>query len=140
MRSSSHAWLVYLTGGLLATGLYFLLSSVIQDTLYDLFGMSSMIAILVGVRWFRPRYALPWYTLAVGQSTRTCLVNPNGLDFGFQESVKRVKKRPHCRFALPKTRDLDPSSYLSYSLRRLILRDSPGRRFRKSLGLQTIDA
>jgi hypothetical protein len=35
-----------------------------------------------------------------------------------EEPVKRGKKRPHCRFALPKTRDLDPSSYLPNSFYR----------------------
>ena len=66
---SSRVWLIYLTVGFVAIGLYFLLSGAVQDTLYDLFGVSSVIAILVGVRWYRPRYALPWYTLAVAQFT-----------------------------------------------------------------------
>src|SRR5829696_4511753 len=41
-----------------------------------------------------------------------------GSTSGSQESVKRGKKRPYCRFALPKTRDLDPSSYLPKSFSR----------------------
>src|ERR687890_1819271 len=69
MRSSSHGWLVYLTIGLVATSLYFLLSGAIQDVFYDLIGISSVIAILVSVQWYRPRFALPWYMLAAGQST-----------------------------------------------------------------------
>jgi hypothetical protein len=34
---------------------------------------------------------------------------------GSQESVKRGKKRTYHLFALPKTRDLDPFSYLPNS-------------------------
>src|SRR5215210_1882659 len=34
-----------------------------------------------------------------------------------EESVKREKKRTYCRFALEKTRDLDPSSYLANRLK-----------------------
>jgi hypothetical protein len=43
---------------------------------------------------------------------------------GSQESVKRRKKCPCWRFALPKTRDLDPSSYFPNSFRRYFLGNS----------------
>src|SRR5215212_10541340 len=43
---------------------------------------------------------------------------------GSHESVKRGQKRPYCRFATPKTCDLDPSSYLPNSFRRGILGSS----------------
>src|SRR5215210_5288950 len=42
-----------------------------------------------------------------------------GSTLGSQKSVNRGEKRPYCRFtppAPPKTRDLDPSSYLPNSL------------------------
>ena len=63
---NSRAWLVYLLLGVLATGAYFLLSGAAKDTLYNLVGASSVIAILVGVRSYRPKPALPWYVLASG--------------------------------------------------------------------------
>lgn len=61
--------IVYVVVGVVATGVYFLLSGAAQDTLYDLFGVCSVAAILVGVRLYRPRRALPWYVLALGQAT-----------------------------------------------------------------------
>jgi len=67
--SGSRAWLLYLTLGIVATGVYFLLSGAAQDTLYDLIGVSSVAAVLVGLWWYRPSYRLPWYVLAVAQST-----------------------------------------------------------------------
>src|SRR5215204_6345608 len=40
-----------------------------------------------------------------------------GTTLGSHESVKRGEKRPYCRFAAPKRRDLDPSSlYQTVSL------------------------
>src|SRR5215217_2368329 len=40
-----------------------------------------------------------------------------GSTSGSQESAKQGEKRPYCRFAPPKTRDLDPSSYFPNSFR-----------------------
>jgi hypothetical protein len=65
-KLGSRVWLVYLLLGVLATGAYFLLSGMAKDTLYNLVGASSVIAILVGVRRYRPKPALPWYVLALG--------------------------------------------------------------------------
>ena len=63
---STRAWIVYLVLGVLATGTYFLLSGVAKDTIYNLIGASSVIAILVGVRRYRPEPVLPWYVVALG--------------------------------------------------------------------------
>ncbi len=65
-NSSSRVWLVYLVLGSVATSIYFLLSGVAQDTLYNLIGASSVVAILVGVRRYRPEPASPWYLLISG--------------------------------------------------------------------------
>lgn len=58
---------LFLALGVLATGLYFLLAGAAQDSLYDLIGLTSAIAILLGVRWHRPAHPLPWYAFALGQ-------------------------------------------------------------------------
>ena len=63
----SRTWLAYLLVGLLATGIYFLLPSTgAQNVLYDLIGVSALIAVLVGVRVHRPIRWLPWYAFASG--------------------------------------------------------------------------
>ena len=53
---------VYLAAGFAATGLYFLLpwNSVGQWVLYDVVGVSSAVAVLVGTRRHRPALALAW--------------------------------------------------------------------------------
>ena len=63
---------VCLVLGVAATGVYFLLSGAAQDTLYDLFGACSVAAILIGVLLYRPRQALPWHILVLGQATFVC--------------------------------------------------------------------
>jgi signal transduction histidine kinase/DNA-binding response OmpR family regulator len=59
-------WLLYLALGVIVAVAYVLLSGVAQATLYNLLGFSSVIAILVGVRRYRPDPVLPWYTIAFG--------------------------------------------------------------------------
>ena len=61
-----HAWLVYLVLGTIANGAYFLLSGIAQDIMYNLIGVSALIAILVGVRQHRPGSSLPWYVVVFG--------------------------------------------------------------------------
>jgi signal transduction histidine kinase len=58
----------YLVAGLAATGLYFLLpwNSPGQSILYDLIGVSSAVAVVVGTRRHRPSLALAWYLFAGG--------------------------------------------------------------------------
>jgi signal transduction histidine kinase len=58
----------YLAAGIAAIGLYFLLpwNSTAQSALYDLVGISSAVAILVGTRRHRPAFVVPWYLFAGG--------------------------------------------------------------------------
>ena len=59
---------VYLAAGLTAIGVYFLLpwNSTVQSVLYDLVGISSAVAILVGTRRHHPALSVPWYLFAAG--------------------------------------------------------------------------
>jgi signal transduction histidine kinase len=59
---------VYLVAGLAATGLYFLLpwNSAAQWILYDLIGVGSAAAVLVGTRRHRPTLSAAWYLFAAG--------------------------------------------------------------------------
>jgi len=59
---------VYLAAGLTAIGVYFLLpwNSMAQSVLYDLIGLSSAVAILMGTRRHRPALSVPWYLFAAG--------------------------------------------------------------------------
>ena len=58
----------YLAAGLAAIGVYFLLpwNSTVQSVLYDLVGISSAVAILVGTRRHHPALSVPWYLFAAG--------------------------------------------------------------------------
>jgi len=60
---------VYLVAGLAAIGLYFLLpwNTPGQSFVYDAIGVSSAVAIVVGVRIYRPRLPVVWYLFAAGQ-------------------------------------------------------------------------
>ena len=63
----SRAWFVYLMVGLVTTGVYFFLPSAgAQSVLWDLFGFSAVVAILLGVHVHRARQPGPWYVLAFG--------------------------------------------------------------------------
>jgi signal transduction histidine kinase len=59
---------LYFAVGLAAIGVYFLLpwNSLGQSLLYDLVGISSAVAILVGTRRHRPALSVPWYLFAAG--------------------------------------------------------------------------
>lgn len=59
---------LYFAVGLVAIGVYFLLpwNSPGQSALYDLVGISSAVAILVGTRRHRPALSVPWYLFAAG--------------------------------------------------------------------------
>ncbi len=56
----------YLCVGALAIGVYVAAGGVKE--LYDLFGLSSAVAIAVGVRIHRPRFGVPWLGLALSQA------------------------------------------------------------------------
>ena len=59
---------IYTIVGLLAAfGYFFAPQGSGHHALYDLIGLSSVIAILVGVRRFKPALSLPWYMFAAGQ-------------------------------------------------------------------------
>jgi diguanylate cyclase len=66
---SGRAWRVYLAGGMAAVALYFLLplEGLWSSLAYDLIGLSSVAAILVGVRHLRPARPLIWWCFAAGQ-------------------------------------------------------------------------
>jgi hypothetical protein len=90
------AWLAYLAGGgLLAAGYFFLHAltplptAAVGVVVYTLVGLSSVAAILVGVRRHRPASPLVWYLLAAG---RLCYVVADVLFFTFQHilHVNRV--------------------------------------------------
>src|ERR687886_2157015 len=64
---SSQAWLLYLLGGLLVTGGYFLLpSSTAQNILVVLIDLSGVVAIVIGTFMHRPSHPLLWYLFASG--------------------------------------------------------------------------
>jgi diguanylate cyclase (GGDEF)-like protein/PAS domain S-box-containing protein len=82
------AWLAYLAGGgLLAAGYFFLHAltplptAAVRVVVYTLVGLSSVAAILVGVRRHRPASPLVWYLLAAG---RLCYVVADVLFFTLQ--------------------------------------------------------
>jgi diguanylate cyclase (GGDEF)-like protein len=66
---SGRAWRIYLVGGMAAVALYFLLplEGLWSSLAYDLIGLSSVAAILVGVRHLRPARPLIWWCFAAGQ-------------------------------------------------------------------------
>jgi diguanylate cyclase (GGDEF)-like protein len=66
---SARAWRLYLAGGVIAVAFYFLLplKGLWSSLAYDLIGLSSVVAILVGVRRHRPARAVIWWCFAIGQ-------------------------------------------------------------------------
>jgi diguanylate cyclase (GGDEF)-like protein len=71
-RRARHAWAVYAGGALVVVGAHHLLPTegapgVARIVLSCLVGMSAGVAILVGLRMWRPRPRLPWLLLALGQ-------------------------------------------------------------------------
>jgi diguanylate cyclase (GGDEF)-like protein len=87
-KEEPRAWLLYLLAGILATGGYFLLPSAsTQDVFYNLVGLSSVAAIMVGVRMHRPVRPLHWYVLALGM----LILNIGEVIFTFYESVLGIK-------------------------------------------------
>ncbi|MGH3009995.1 MAG: sensor histidine kinase [Gaiellaceae bacterium] len=52
----------YVAGGAVVMGVYFALpAGDVQNAVYDLIGVSAAVAILVGVRLYRPSAAAPWF-------------------------------------------------------------------------------
>ena len=62
-------WLLYLVCGALGGLAYYFLPAVAKSgPFFNLLGVSSVIAILVGIRLNRPKNPAPWYLFAVGQA------------------------------------------------------------------------
>jgi diguanylate cyclase (GGDEF)-like protein len=66
---SVRIWRLYLAGGVVAVALYFLLplQGLWSSLAYDLIGLSSVVAILIGVRRHRPARPVIWWCFAIGQ-------------------------------------------------------------------------
>ena len=66
---SKRAWVVYLSGGMVAVAAYLLLplEGLWSSLAYDLIGLSSVTAILVGLGRHRPARPLIWWCFAIGQ-------------------------------------------------------------------------
>src|SRR4030081_236054 len=66
-RARPHAWQIYLALGAVGAVLYELVPPFKgYAPLLNLMGVSAVVAVVVGVRRNRPRYALPWWLFAVG--------------------------------------------------------------------------
>jgi diguanylate cyclase (GGDEF)-like protein len=64
---SQRAWLVYLSWGILATGMYFVLpSATAQDVFVTFIDLSVVTAIAAGIFLHRPSHPLPWFLFAFG--------------------------------------------------------------------------
>ena len=62
-------WLAYVAFGALGgIAYYFVPGFHNSGVLFNVLGASSVVAILVGVRWHRPLRRLPWYLFALGQT------------------------------------------------------------------------
>jgi diguanylate cyclase (GGDEF)-like protein len=67
MEHSGLRW--YVTGGVVATVAYFFMPDATGLVLYDLIGASAVVAILVGLRRYRPVRPLSWWCFAAGQAS-----------------------------------------------------------------------
>ncbi len=66
-RQDSHAWRAYLVFGAIGIFLYLFIPPLKGNTLlFNTLGLSSWIAVIVGIRRHKPSYALPWWLFAVG--------------------------------------------------------------------------
>ncbi|MGH2810226.1 MAG: PAS domain-containing protein, partial [Actinomycetota bacterium] len=64
------AWLVYLLGGSAATAAYFVAPMVKGNGLwFNLIGLSAAVAIVAGVKMYKPKPAAAWWLFAVAQVT-----------------------------------------------------------------------
>jgi PAS domain S-box-containing protein len=66
---ADRAWSVYAAaGGLAAVGYLLLGAGAGKGPYFNLIGLSSLVAILTGIRLHRPRRRLPWYLFAAGMA------------------------------------------------------------------------
>jgi diguanylate cyclase len=65
-RSTAWAW--FLGIGVAGAACYPLVPAGLpQDGVYQAYGVASVVAILVGVSWYRPQHRWPWFLMAAGQ-------------------------------------------------------------------------
>ena len=60
-------WLIYGVAALIVIAIYFGQSDLTRTVIYDLFGLSASVMIVVGVRINRPEHARPWLLIGLGQ-------------------------------------------------------------------------
>jgi len=64
-----HAWIVYLGGGALLGALYLWVTPFqASGPVMNLLGLSPVVAIVVAIRWHRPRATAPWWLFAAGSA------------------------------------------------------------------------
>jgi PAS domain S-box-containing protein len=69
--AADRIWQVYLLLGGIAIGCYLLLPSMARagnTWLFELVGLSTVVAMAVGIVWYRPRPMLPWQLFILGQT------------------------------------------------------------------------
>jgi hypothetical protein len=67
-RITSRLWYLYLCLALAGTLVYFVVPPIARSGLvFNVLGISAVIAILVGVRVHRPAHPLPWILFALAQ-------------------------------------------------------------------------
>ena len=64
---SSRVWKVYSLCGLALCAAYYVVPHVALHPIYDVVGLSSVVAVVVGVIRNKPAFRWPWYLLALGQ-------------------------------------------------------------------------
>ena len=63
----SFMWLIYGGAVLIAIAIYFGQGAFTRTVIYDVFGLTASVMIVVGVRIHRPAHSLPWLLIALGQ-------------------------------------------------------------------------
>jgi PAS domain S-box-containing protein len=81
------AWIAYLACGLALIGVHYLAKGSLQPLIYVFIGASSVVGIVLGIRWNRPSPALPWWFLAGAQ---TCFVVADGM-WNYFQYVRHVE-------------------------------------------------
>ncbi len=66
-RRQRICWIFVIAGFLVILGYHLVPPGLAQDAIYQVVGLASAAAIVVGVRMNRPKRRLPWYLMAVGQ-------------------------------------------------------------------------